>query len=135
MNCYLESTLQNYTAGRQKRESWSSQNSSNDSDTTQQPTDFPTTIEPTNPEPEEEFIPIFFNQLNFTDHQIMLCEGNNQCLFDFAVTGEEEFAMETLASNKKAQETRDILSKSCFHHLLCWYTLKLCFIQTTFHQI
>ena len=116
---------------------WSSWNSSNDSDTTQQPTEFPTTVEPTvtTSESEEEFIPIFFDQLNFTDHQTMLCEGDNQCLFDFAVTGEEEFAMETLVSEKKSQETRDAISKS-ISLLMRLLLVYIClFIQITFHQI
>ena len=83
------------------------QNSTNTSDPTQMPTDASTTVNQNTTEPEEEFVPIFFDQLNFTEAQIRQCEGDTQCLFDFAVTGEEDFAMETLASNKLAQETKD----------------------------
>ena len=100
-----------YIAGRRKRDTGSTQNSTNDvTDTTQPPTDAPTTVEPSTPEPEE-YVPIFFDELNFTDAQVMLCHGDQQCLFDFAVTGEEEFAMETLTSNNLAEETKDTISK------------------------
>ena len=99
-----------HIAGRRKREAGSVQNSTNITDTTQPPTDAPTTVQPTTPEPEV-FVPLFLDELNFTDAQLMLCGGDEQCLFDFAVTGEEEFAMETLTSNNLAEETKDTIGK------------------------
>ena len=42
----------------------------------------------------------------------MVCGGDEQCLFDFAVTGEGEFAMETLTSNNLAEETKNTISKN-----------------------
>ena len=100
-----------FFTGRQKREIGSTQNSTNITDSTQPPTDASTTIEPTTPEPEV-FVPLFLDELNFTDAQLMVCGGDEQCLFDFAVTGEEEFAMETLTSNNLAEEIKDTISKN-----------------------
>ena len=57
------------------------------------------------------FVPIFLDELNFTDDQRTTCENNLQCLFDLAVTGETEFAMTTLEQEKIANSTIEILRK------------------------
>lgn len=59
----------------------------------------------------DDFVPIFFDELaNITDTQRLLCEGNQQCIFDLAVTGDMDFAMHTLDHQKEANETKDVLS-------------------------
>lgn len=65
------------------------------------------------------FVPIFLDELNFTDNQRMICENNLQCLFDLAVTGEMEFAMNTLEQEKVANTTVQILSKLVTPIILC----------------
>ena len=56
-----------------------------------------------------EFEPIFFSDLNYTDDQILVCEGNAQCLFDLAITNDTEIGMQTLEEEKEANATIDLL--------------------------
>ena len=61
--------------------------------------------------PDVDFVPIFFDELmNVTDQVSTLCEGNRQCIFDLAVTGDTDFAMNTLDHEKEANETKQTLS-------------------------
>ena len=60
---------------------------------------------------ENAYVPLFFNQLNFTDEQIAICEGSYPCLFDLAVTGDKTFAGHTKEDEKIANETNTILCK------------------------
>ena len=57
------------------------------------------------------FIPVFFEELNFTAEQRMICEDNPPCLFDLVVTGELEIAMNSLQVEKEANATKEILGK------------------------
>ena len=57
----------------------------------------------------DNFEPIFFSDLNFTDDQILVCEGNAQCLFDLAITNDTEIGMQTLEEEKGANATIDLL--------------------------
>ena len=59
----------------------------------------------------DEYTPIFFNELNFTDDQIAACQGNKPCLFDLAVTNDTQFAANTKEAEEIANATMDILSK------------------------
>ena len=55
------------------------------------------------------FVPLYLDQLNFTEEQVIACEDNVQCLFDLAVTGDMEFAMNTLTHEKNASSTQEDL--------------------------
>ena len=55
--------------------------------------------------------PIFFDNLNITDAQRMICENNIECMFDLAVTGLEEIGLNTLNQQKQINATIDLLSK------------------------
>ena len=57
------------------------------------------------------FVPIFFDELEFTDDQIIACNGNNHCLFDLAVTNNTDFARKTKEAEETANETIAILSR------------------------
>ena len=57
-----------------------------------------------------DYVPIFFDELDFTDDQITACNGNNQCLFDLAVTNDAEFARKTKEAEESANATIAILS-------------------------
>lgn len=57
------------------------------------------------------FVPIFSDELNFTEMQRLICQNNMQCLFDFAVTGERDIALETLQHEQEANATHEELSK------------------------
>ena len=64
-------------------------------------------------QPDVDFVPLFFDELtNVTDAQRMVCEDNQQCLFDLAVTGDMAFAMNTLNHQKDANATKDVLGLS-----------------------
>ena len=56
------------------------------------------------------FVPIFFDDLDFTNDQRIACDGNNQCLFDLAVTNDTEFARKTMEAEETANATIAILS-------------------------
>ena len=56
-------------------------------------------------------MPVFFDELNFTTDQRMICEDNPQCLFDLVVTGELEIAMNTLQLETEANATKESFGK------------------------
>lgn len=53
------------------------------------------------------FVPLFFDQLNYTREQIVMCENNQQCLFDLVVTGDVEIASNTLKFEKNTNATKE----------------------------
>ena len=58
-----------------------------------------------------DFVPIFADELNFTEDQNMACGDHLQCLFDLAVTGDMDFANNTLMEDMVANTTKKVLSK------------------------
>ncbi len=60
---------------------------------------------------QDDYIPVYFEQLTFTDMQRTLCEDNKECLYDLVQTGEMGVALETLNQQKETNETRTVLSK------------------------
>ena len=62
--------------------------------------------------PEDDFVPIFFEDLNITDAHRMICGDNQQCLFDLALSGNMALALNTLNHQKETNETKEILSMS-----------------------
>ena len=70
----------------------------------------------------DEYVPIFFNELTFTNEQIATCEGNKPCLFDLAVTNDTQFAADTKEVEVIANATIDILSKE--YYLELKYSMK-----------
>ena len=75
--------------------------------------------DPVDPESEDnrrkrqadEYVPVFFNQLTFTDEQIAACDGSKPCLFDLAVTNDTQFAATTKEAEENANATINLLSK------------------------
>ncbi len=57
------------------------------------------------------YTPTFFDDLNFTDAQILLCEENRQCLYDLFVTQDNDVAQTTLDTEKETNITITTLSK------------------------
>ncbi len=47
--------------------------------------------------------------MTFTDEQRIACEQNVQCLFDLAITGDMQFAQNTLNHEKDANRTQEDL--------------------------
>ena len=56
-------------------------------------------------------MPIFLDELDFTDEQKMVCGDNIQCLFDLNVTDEMDIAVQTLNHSIETEETRDVISE------------------------
>ena len=73
---------------------------------------------------DEEFVPVFLDDLIFTEDQIVSCVGNLQCLFDLAATGSVEFANTTLMDDRAANETKDMLGNWILCTLLCVHSCK-----------
>ena len=65
--------------------------------------------------PDVEFVPIFFDDLNITEAQRMICEDNQQCLYDLAVTRDVKFAVNTLDHQKETNATKEVLSMSILY--------------------
>ena len=63
------------------------------------------------------FVPLFRDELNFTAEQTLACEGNDQCLFDLAVTGDMEFAENTLNHEKNVSDISEDLGKLIIHKI------------------
>lgn len=59
----------------------------------------------------DEYVPIFFKELTFTEDQIAACQGNKPCLFDLAVTNDTQLAIRTKEAEESANATMDVLSK------------------------
>lgn len=64
---------------------------------------------------DQEFVPIFYDDLTFTDEQREVCENSDTCLFDLAVTNDMTFANNTLNQEKVANSTIAILSKNTYY--------------------
>ena len=62
--------------------------------------------------PDVDFVPIFFDDLNITEAQRLICEDNQQCLYDLAVTRDVKFAVNTLDHQKETNATKEVLSMS-----------------------
>ena len=77
------------------------------------PSASPATEAPTVAPTEDDWEPIFLDQLNFTDDQMMLCGDNIQCLFDLNVTDEMDLAMTTLNHSVETEETREEIGELC----------------------
>ena len=61
---------------------------------------------------QDAYMAVYFEQLNFTEMQRIICEDNKECLYDLVQTGEIGVALETLNQQKETNETRAVLSKS-----------------------
>lgn len=59
------------------------------------------------------FVPAFFDEANATlkAEAETIC-NNTQCIFDYAVTGNRELALETTATEVEAEERKVIASKN-----------------------
>lgn len=66
----------------------------------------------------EDFVPIFYEDLTFTDEQRKACENIDACLFDLAVTSDMSFASNTLDQEKVSNSTTAILSKSSLYIIM-----------------
>ena len=56
---------------------------------------------------EEPFVPVFFDQLTFTDEQSAICEGDEQCLLNLLVTNDMEVGILTLEEQRTVNTTTD----------------------------
>lgn len=57
----------------------------------------------------EDFMPIFADQLSFTEEQIDICNSDSVCLLNVAVTNDVELASTVLEDETMSNTTVDIL--------------------------
>lgn len=61
---------------------------------------------------DHSFVGVSPDSLNFTDAQIEFCNGEKTCLYDLAVTGDEELAGNTRMVAEQVAEDMKIIGKS-----------------------
>lgn len=59
----------------------------------------------------DDFRPIFFDQLNFTEEQSTFCKGNRECLLNLVVTNDPEIGASVLEEETTSNITVDQLGK------------------------
>lgn len=57
------------------------------------------------------FVGVTFEELTFTKEQMNMCNNDETCLFDLAVTGDEDFAAATLESSQEDIRVQEIISE------------------------
>lgn len=67
-----------------------------------------------------DFVPTFFDEVTFTEDQKAACEDHLQCLFDLAVTGDMDFANNTLKEDRVANETKETLGNAIIYSGKLW---------------
>ena len=60
---------------------------------------------------DHNFVGVAFENLTFTEEQRAMCNNDESCLYDLAVTGDEEFANTTLEASEENTRVQDIISK------------------------
>lgn len=70
---------------------------------------------------DHNFVGVSFEDLDFTEEQIAMCNNDETCLFDLAVTGDEEFAATTLTDSEENTRLQEVISKE----IIILYTLIL----------
>ena len=60
----------------------------------------------------EEFVPVFFDELNITEGVNQACEGSRQCILDLLITDDMDVAMDTLTTEIETNMTIDTISKT-----------------------
>lgn len=60
---------------------------------------------------DHSFVGVTFEDLNFTEAQMAMCNNDETCLFDLAVTGDEGFANTTLESSEEDMRIQEAISE------------------------
>ena len=60
---------------------------------------------------DHNFVGVTLEELNFTQEQRDMCNNDDSCLFDLAVTGDEEFANTTLEASEENTKVQELISK------------------------
>lgn len=82
------------------------------------------------------FVGVEFSDLDITDEQIDFCNNDTTCIFDLAVTGDEELADVSKESNENSTILQTIISKlDMLHKILKHNYLLSWFLQATHLQI
>jgi hypothetical protein len=55
---------------------------------------------------------VVFEDLTFNEDQLAMCNDDDSCLFDLAVTGDEEFAATTLERSVEDIRVQEIISEN-----------------------
>lgn len=57
------------------------------------------------------FVGLSFDELNFTDSQREFCNNERSCLYDLAITGDEEIAHNSMSFSENITRVMEILRK------------------------
>ena len=60
---------------------------------------------------DHSFVGVTLEELSFTQEQRDMCNNDDACLFDLAVTGDEEFANTTLEASVENTKVQQLISK------------------------
>ncbi len=61
------------------------------------------------------FVGVSFEDLTFNEEQMTTCNNDETCLFDLAVTGDEEFAITSMESSEEDRRVQAIISKNNYY--------------------
>lgn len=56
---------------------------------------------------DSSFVPVFFDQLTFTEEQSAICDGDEQCLLNLVVTNDTAIGVLTLEEQRTVNTTVD----------------------------
>ena len=65
----------------------------------------------------QDFVPIFLDELNITEAVKQSCEGSRQCILDLIITEDTEVALDSLTTEKETNMTIETISKKIM--LMC----------------
>ena len=60
---------------------------------------------------DHSFVGVTFESLDITDEQRAMCDNDQGCLFDLAVTGDDDFAATTLEASEENEQVQQLISK------------------------
>lgn len=81
---------------------------------------------------DHSFVGVAFEDLNVTDEQRAFCDGDQSCIFDLAVTGDEEIAASSHNSSIDDAMLQQAISEYEHQHA-CIIVIVLC-NQEIFHR-
>ena len=61
-----------------------------------------------------EHVPVFADEITFTNDQLTLCEDDRACLFDLVQTGDMDVASQTLQSSNDLTQLASTIGKEKF---------------------
>ena len=61
---------------------------------------------------DHNFVGVTFEELSFTEEQMAMCNNDETCLYDLALTGDMGFAQDTLDASEENMEVQQVIRKN-----------------------